>query len=246
MQNLYLCRNRIMVDVAGADITATIDEAIRLSAHENLPVIFEFNGVNVTVCADSDPKLIYRDWHRALKGYIDKNVGPYPNPVLTDKEKASDARIEGQNERRRQRRLERYEAEARLRRKKVEAKLVNAPAIELADEDGWQKIKENNKNVYGAAVVSYAERWARLMQLEMANGKCLEDVAETTSQEANLDEDITAFIYGCAVSMLAHCWKYGERLRRWHNLKYQIGNEGEKANESGSVLNPALLFFGSK
>ena len=38
--------------------------------------------------------------------------------------------------------------------------------------------------------------------------------------------------------------KYGDQLRRQHNLKTQLGNEGEKANESGGVLNPALLSIG--
>jgi hypothetical protein len=39
-------------------------------------------------------------------------------------------------------------------------------------------------------------------------------------------------------------WKHGEALRLWHNLKTQIRDEGEKANESGGVLNPACLSIG--
>ena len=44
--------------------------------------------------------------------------------------------------------------------------------------------------------------------------------------------------------MLAQCWVHGEALRRWHNRDTQIGTEGDKANESGGVLNPALLTIG--
>jgi hypothetical protein len=51
-------------------------------------------------------------------------------------------------------------------------------------------------------------------------------------------------MYGCAVSILAKCWQHGDQLRRWHNLKTQIRDEGERANESGGVLNPALLNIG--
>ena len=51
----------------------------------------------------------------------------------------------------------------------------------------------------------------------------------------------SGFQYGAAVTTLAACWEHGDELRRWHNLKSQIGNEGEKANESGGVLNPAIL-----
>lgn len=240
MKNLWREKDGVYDVMAGADITATIAEAIALSAKKKRQIVFKFNGVTVTVRSDSDPALIRRNWSRALSGYIDKNVGPYPNPVLTDEEKANDARIEAENERKRQERQAQYEAEARTKHEAVEARLANAPEMELADGKAWQEFRDKNRDFYGAGVVVYAERWARLMQLEMAGGKSLEDVAEATSYEADID-GITGFMYGCAVSILAHCWKYGERLRRWHNLKTQIGNEGEKANESGGVLNPALL-----
>ena len=103
-----------------------------------LSVKFEFNGVTVSVRMDSDPELIYRDWSRGLSGYIDKNVGPYPNPVLTDEEKENDARIEAENEQRRQQRQSEYQAQAGARRTATEAKLADAPEMEIADEAAWQ------------------------------------------------------------------------------------------------------------
>lgn len=60
---------------------------------------------------------------------------------------------------------------------------------------------------------------------------------------ANTD-GITGFMYGCAVSGLAKFWKHGEQLRRWHNKDSQLGTEGDEANESGGVLNPAILTIG--
>ncbi len=77
---------------AGANITDTIAEAISVARGLDTTMQFEFNGVTVSVCSDSDPKLIQRDLLRALRGYIDYGVGP--NPVLTDKEKESDTCIE--------------------------------------------------------------------------------------------------------------------------------------------------------
>lgn len=126
--------------------------------------------------------------------------------------------------------------------KVVKAKLQNAPTVELVDEaaDVWQEYFRLNTDPYGRATVTFAERWARLMQLEMSQGKTLAEVAEATDREADF-EGITGFMYGCAVSMLAKCWKHGEELRRWHNLKTQFRDEGVKANETGGVLNPALL-----
>jgi len=79
----------------------------------------------------------------------------------------------------------------------------------------------------------------------MANGETVEDCADTASHLAD-SEGITGFMYGCAVAILAKVWVHGEALRRWHNLKTQLRDEGEKANESGGVLNPALLNLGPK
>lgn len=117
------------------------------------------------------------------------------------------------------------------------------PQAEWTNQDEWNNWVEKNTDPYGGACVTYAERWARMMQARMDAGEELEDIAKQTSHDAD-KEGITGFMYGCAVQMLAGCWKYGDRLRRWHNLDVQIGDEGEKANESGGVLNPALLNLG--
>lgn len=42
----------------------------------------------------------------------------------------------------------------------------------------------------------------------------------------------------------ASVWEHGEELRRWHNIKYQIRDEGAKANETGAVINPAIISIG--
>jgi hypothetical protein len=114
--------------------------------------------------------------------------------------------------------------------------------MQLKDAEGWRKANEANppSEPYGHRVMIYAEDWANFMERDMAAGQTLEACAARTSQEADTD-GITGFMYGCAVSTLAAVWKHGEALRRWHNLKTQIGTEGERANASGGVLNPALL-----
>lgn len=113
----------------------------------------------------------------------------------------------------------------------------------LRDPDGWRKACEANKDGYGGAVMTYAERWACLMETRMAKGERIADMAKATSHEADTD-GITGFMYGCAVSILAQVWEHGEALRLWHNLDTQIGDEGKRANDSGGVLNPALLSIG--
>lgn len=49
-------------------------------------------------------------------------------------------------------------------------------------------------------------------------------------------EGITGYMYGCAVSILSQCWKYGEYLRKWHNKEYNYDGDG--------VVNPAILTIG--
>ena len=107
----------------------------------------------------------------------------------------------------------------------------------------WERYVEINVDAYSACTIRYAERWADLMEERMAQGEALESIAKETSYEADT-EAITGFMYGMAVAILSQYWKHGEELRRWHNLDSQIADEGQRANESGGVLNPALLNIG--
>ena len=99
-----------VISETGANITDRITEGIAFAAKEKRDIAFEFNDVIITVNEDSDQKLIYRDYLRADKGYIEKDVGPYPKPVLTDKEKTDDARIKAENKREWQKTKAKYEA----------------------------------------------------------------------------------------------------------------------------------------
>lgn len=117
--------------------------------------------------------------------------------------------------------------------------------MELKDKAGWNKAVKANSDGYEKGVIDYAERWANLMEKNIRAGKKLADIAKQTSHDADID-GITGFMYGAAVSTLAQVWKYGEELRRWSNLDLQIHDEGERANESGGVLNPALMTIQTK
>ena len=123
--------------------------------------------------------------------------------------------------------------------------------MKLKDEALWNEGLKNNADGriddYGGCVYYFAEHWADAMEAALAEGQTLADCAERLSHEVSKSMGqygITGFQYGCAVSTLSATWEHGEQLRRWHNLDTQIGNEGEKANESGGVLNPALLNIG--
>jgi hypothetical protein len=111
-------------------------------------------------------------------------------------------------------------------------------------EQAYADWSANNSDPYGAAVFRYAETWANMMEAAIQSGEKIELIADKLSHDADT-EGITGYMYGAAVAILSKCWEHGEALRVWHNLKTQIGNEGEKANANGGVLNPAILNIGS-
>ena len=228
----------------GSTIQAAISDAIVRSRDEfsGRTCKFDFNGVGVLVDADSEPSLIYRDWRRAMSGFLgeDPSVGPHPKAELSEVELNSDNAVKAENERKAAIRKEKAKAKQKLKQTALANALKNAGPIELADSAGWKQLVENNNDDYGSAVVRYAEKWARLMQSEIAKGCSLHECADPLSYLAD-DEGITGFMYGCAVSALTKYWKHGEELRRWHNKETQIGTEGDEANDNGGVLNPACL-----
>lgn len=113
--------------------------------------------------------------------------------------------------------------------------------MQIANEEAWQDYREKNLgNPYGAGIITFAERWADAMEAAMAAGESLEACADRTSHEADI-EGLSGFMYGKAVTTLVQSWAHGEQLRRWHNLDVQMQDEGEEANETGGVLNPAIM-----
>lgn len=225
-------------------IAAAINYAGQIGHHEGWVkkpgglVKFDFNGVWVSVRMDSDPELIHRDWLRAMNGYIDKNVGPYPNPVLTDEEKENDARIEAENEQRRQQRQAEYQAKAKAHRDRVEAHMANAPAMEFSNKNAWDEATPQiAESMYGTSIATYAERWARLMQLELSEGKTLDEIWSSSSHEADL-EGMSGYSQGIATHLLTETWVHGAELRKLHNAFW--GSD----SEDGTV-NPAIITVGT-
>lgn len=121
--------------------------------------------------------------------------------------------------------------------------------IQEGKEKEYADWKAKNSDPYSAGVFSFAERWAEMMetQIEEEHDRQVELVIEANAKRLSHEADtegITGFMYGMAVSVLSLCWVHGEALRRWHNLDSQVGNEGELANITGGVLNPAVVNIG--
>lgn len=218
----------------GQTITDAIDEAIDMASAGNDTATFDFNGVTVTVAANSHAGLIYRDWDRAMDGKIAKEVGPYPARELSADTKANDARIDTENQERRRVADEGYRKKQQERKALLSASLDAAPAM-LRDETKWQAgIAAQNGDPYGLGVFAFAEDWARLMQGRIEAGQNLADVADECCTLADGKHGITGFMYGCAVFALGDAWIYGEPLRRWHNAQYG-------RDDAAGTVNPAVL-----
>jgi hypothetical protein len=205
--------------MAGNHISTACEEAVAMARRESCNVEFDFNGITLTATPSTHAAEL-------CAHYSEESHRRHLEYVASPEYKA------------RQVEAERKERE---RKKKVAAILSGAPEhMTLRDADGWKRSCDANRDGYGGAVMTYAERWARMMEARMAKGERIGDIADECSHLAD-EEGITGFQYGCAVGILAKVWIHGEALRLWHNLKTQVGDEGKRANESGGVLNPALL-----
>ncbi|MCF7618589.1 hypothetical protein [Bacillus sonorensis] len=104
--------------------------------------------------------------------------------------------------------------------------------MKVKDNEVYEDWKSKNKNPYGSGIFEYVERWANLMETEIAKGAKVKDIAEKLSHEADT-EGITGYMYGASVSVLSQCWEHGDELRKWHNKEYEYEGEG--------TVNPAIL-----
>lgn len=205
----------------GQHIHAAINDAIEAAIDIGEHVRFEFNGVTIEVSRDSDPTLILRDWDRALAGCMGSNVtiGPYPKKTLSQAEIDADARVRMENECRQAAKRAEYDRKQQEKTKSVAEMLEGAPAIQLRDQAAWDNCVRVNSDPYGSAAIRYAERWARLMQIRIADGEeSLLKAAKETMFVADT-EGITGFMHGCARSLLADAWIHGAELR---SLRDQI------------------------
>ncbi len=214
--------------MCGETINQTTKDMARIATERKETVETDFNGVKVVV----EPG---EDGSRAERQYF------------TDLNSASK-----EAERKRREWEQTPEGVESLRKQKAESDRIAAiltsengkpREFSIADRETWELGMKNNQDGYGACVYRYAARWAAMMEAAMASGATVADCADKASHDADI-EGITGFMYGCAVSVLSKVWEHGEALRRWHNIKSQIGKEGERANESGGVLNPAIVSLG--
>lgn len=124
--------------------------------------------------------------------------------------------------------------------------------MSIVKEKDWQEWVDNNQDSYGKCCVDVARKIMEFLDeepnkaIEKGWGKFGVNGLISRADKAIGAGGITGFMAGAVAQMVSHCHSRGEEFRRMWNLDTQIGNEGEKANESGDILNPALLSIGGK
>ena len=113
----------------------------------------------------------------------------------------------------------------------------------IVKKEDWEGCVENNKDPYGKACVDVARRVMELLDEQ--------EEFDTHAIIVQADKDvgaggITGFMAGAVASMVSQCHSRGDEFRRAWNTDTAIGDEGEKANEEGGVINPALLVIDNK
>lgn len=221
----------------GDHIVKVIEEMIKIAeARRPCEVVATFNDIDLKVVSTSAGCTTFEEAMAQFREGMDKAVAE--GAAQQAIEDAKPENIE-------RRRLETEKRAAQEAELAAEGGALCAFTFASVEAEGvWNHLVDVNKGDYGACTIRFAARWAHKMEARIAAGEKLEDIAKASSHDADI-EGITGFMYGWAVAQIARVWVHGETLRRWHNLDTQIGNEGEKANESGGSLNPALLHVGA-
>ncbi len=215
----------------GDNFVDVAKKAKAVAITEQSYVGFNFNGIECRVDEDTNLDWLWRDYSNAHTMDWDR-VGPFCDAEYSPDVQAELERKHRKQEEEREARRKAYEIEENNARLALDAKLKGVNVL-WKDIDVWNKSLEANADSdYGLAALEYAKSWAKLMQIEIANGRTVQECYQEVQSELDFI-GITGFMYGCAVSVLSSAWNWGEELRRAHNKEY--GHDGE------GTVNPAVF-----
>lgn len=185
---------------AGNNFTDVSKDAKELATSKSIVVEFEFNGVTCLVSKYTDLNSLHRDYMNSWTMKW-KTVGPdcvAEYSPETRKELERRKKIEEEESVKRQKE---YQVKVAKETEQFNEK-VEGIKLELSDKEKWEKSRSMNSDGYGKAALDYAEGWAKLMQIEIDNGKSIEECYDYTQKGLGFF-GITGFQFGCAVSVLS-------------------------------------------
>ena len=109
--------------------------------------------------------------------------------------------------------------------------------MKLKNEKLWNEYVAKNTDPYGKCIVNVAKRVMELLD----NENKVDARNLVMRAEKELKAGLTGFMAGAVASIVSTCHKKGEEFRKSWNNDVAIGDEGKKANDSGGVLNPAIV-----
>lgn len=103
------------------------------------------------------------------------------------------------------------------------------------EQEYAEYVAKNSDDGYSYGTISYAARFASMMESAIAEGKSVSDAAEELQYKADTD-GITGFMAGCAAQEISHFWVHGEAFRKWWNKVWGIEDPDAKG-----VANPVIM-----
>lgn len=97
----------------------------------------------------------------------------------------------------------------------VAARIQQAPPMEFSEDAGkisWGQFRMLYKQKGMGGIMDQVQSWARLMQLEMAEGKALADIWDQTSNQVLAGMDELGRLQ--CMHILTVCWVHGSELDR--------------------------------
>ncbi len=109
----------------------------------------------------------------------------------------------------------------------------------IIDIKSWDKAVNNNKDPYGSACIKVAKRAMEILDEDPGDFDTHKLICRADDESSA--GGTTGYMAGAVASMVSVCHSRGEEFRKKWNHDNQIQDEGDKANESGGVINPALI-----
>ncbi|MDR1071744.1 MAG: hypothetical protein LBL21_03835 [Rickettsiales bacterium] len=189
-------RNRIELELyLGTSIESAAKEAKKMAAEMDALVQFDFNGAKMSVTKKMTTRYIIDSIHRKLE----RNSYEYENSIACMRDRTA----------------EKLASLKRDRQDKETISYISTETFDIGDAALYQEWRGECKNYYQTSIFNYADKWARLMQKEMADGKKLsKKLADEASHRADTTDVITGSQYNRAKQLLISCWKFGPELGR--------------------------------
>jgi formate dehydrogenase maturation protein FdhE len=115
---------------------------------------------------------------------------------------------------------------------------LNFPVVSCKPgmEKEFQKLIEaNTRDAYSAAAI----KGTMFIMKALDDGKTPEEAFDKNEELDALG--LTRAMGACAASIIVSYHARGEEFRVWWNKRWQLGDEGDKANESDGLLNPSVM-----